>query len=128
MNIVIKATNMELTEAIKDYANKRAMSLEKLLGNDSGILVEVELGKDTNHHKQGEMYRAEINVSGAGQTYRAVASSIDIYASIDEVRDEIERKVTNSRDRSRSLFRRGARSVKKMLKGISKRNPFTSKY
>lgn len=128
MNIVIKATNMELTEAIKDYANKRAMSFEKLFANDSGILVEIELGKDTNHHKQGEMYRAEINISGGGQAYRAMYSGVDIYSAIDEVRDEIERKVTNSRDRSRSLFRRGARSVKKMLKGISKRNPFTSKY
>jgi hypothetical protein len=32
------------------------------------------------------------------------------------------------KDRNQTLFKRGATSVKKMMKGLSKRNPFTAKY
>ena len=57
----------------------------------------------------------------------AAAEEEDLYAAIDDVHESFVREVTTSRGRARELLRRGARSVKKMLKGISSRNPFTSK-
>ena len=52
----------------------------------------------------------------------------DLYAAIDAIREDMFRQLTENKDRNETLFRRGARSVKKMLKGLSDRNPFTSKY
>lgn len=125
--INIKATNMELTQAITDYVNKRLASLEKFAkGKEMSGYVEV--GKTTHHHKQGEVFKAEFDIKINGERFFTEASTSDLYAAIDDAKEEIARKITNNKDRRNTLYKRGATSVKKMLKGISKRNPFTSKY
>ncbi|MEI6660345.1 MAG: ribosome-associated translation inhibitor RaiA [bacterium] len=128
MSINIKATNMELTSAISDYVNKRVASLEKFAKGNDEMACYVEVGKTTNHHKQGEFYRAEFNLDINGDKFYAESEKEDLYAAIDAVREDIYRKITSTKDRKETLFKRGARSVKKMIKGLSKRNPFTSKY
>ncbi|MDQ5961859.1 MAG: Ribosomal subunit interface protein, partial [Patescibacteria group bacterium] len=62
------------------------------------------------------------------KTYRATSETSDLYAAVDDVKDDLFETITSEKDRNQTLWKRGARSVKKMLKGISKRNPFTSKY
>lgn len=125
--INIKATNMELTPAITDYVNKRLASLDKFAkGREMNGYVEV--GKTTHHHKQGEVFKAEFDIQMDGESFFTEASTSDLYAAIDEAKEEIIRKITHTKDRRKTLFKRGAMSVKKMVKGISKRNPFTSKY
>ena len=118
---------MELTEAIRNYVNKRVASLEKLLNKDNTI-VEVEVGKTTMHHNKGDFFKAEINISSGGNRFFANSEKDDLYSAIDEVRESIFRELTKNKDKKMTLYKRGASSVKKMLKGFSKRNPFTSKY
>ncbi len=127
MNINIKATNMELTGAISEYVNKRLASIEKF-SKDGNITGSVEVGKTTNHHKQGDVYKAEFNIDMNGEHFFADSEQSDLYAAIDDAKEEISRTISSNKDRKQTLFKRGASSVKKMVKGISKRNPFTSKY
>ena len=127
MNTNIKATNMELTEAINDYVNKRLSGISKFIkgGNFS---ANVEVGKTTNHHKQGDVFRAEFNIEISGEKFYTFSEKEDLYVAIDDAKEEIVRQITSKKDKKQTLYKRGAASVKKMLKGISKRNPFTSKY
>jgi putative sigma-54 modulation protein len=128
MNINIKATNMELTEAIREYVASRLNRVEKFV-KDAELSGQVEIGKTTNHHKQGtEVFKAEFDIVIKGEHFFTTVEADDLYAAIDEAKEETVRKITNTKDRKQTLYRRGAKSVKKMLKGISKRNPFTSKY
>jgi ribosomal subunit interface protein len=124
----IKAVNIELTPDIRDYIEKRTSSFDKFFHryNDSAI-VNVEVGKNTLHHKNGDVYQAEITISGIGTTMRAVSEEADLYSAIDIAKESMMQDLSTQKDRSVTLFRRGARSVKKMLKGLSRRNPFTSK-
>jgi putative sigma-54 modulation protein len=126
MNINIKATNIELTSAIEEYVHRKIESVEKFIIK-SGAHINVEVGKTTNHHKSGDVYKAEIEIKNEGNTFFAMAETDDLYKAVDMAREEIVRELTSTKDRNNSLFRRGARSVKKMLKGLSDRNPFTSK-
>ena len=132
ININLKATNMDLTETISDYVGKRITNLGKLLGNikAGGINVSVhfEVAKTTNHHKNGNVFRAECNISIDGKQFFGSAEAEDLYVAIDEVKDKLFNDIKRYQDRKQTLFKRGAASVKKMLKGISNRNPFTSKY
>lgn len=127
MTTNIKATNMELTSAISDYVNKRIESLHKLVDQFKEVSVYVEVGKTTNHHKQGDYFKAEFNVVVDGEKFYTVAEESDLYKAVDEAKDDLIRRIKNSKDRKNTLFKRGAISVKKMIKGVSKRNPFTSK-
>jgi ribosomal subunit interface protein len=127
MNINIKATNMKLTDEVEEYIQKRILTVEKFIQKE-GAHINVEVGKTTNHHKQGDVFKAEIEILSDGHTFFAMAETDDVYKAIDEAKEEIVRELTSTKDRNHSLFRRGARSVKKMLKGLSSRNPDTSKY
>lgn len=129
MQINIKAVGVELTEGIEEYVRKRLSSIARLAENEkTETRIEVELGKSTGHHKKGDFFRAEANVHCSIGNFRAVAEESDLFPAVDQIREELERQIVAKRDRGSTLFRRGARSVKKMLKGLSKRNPFTSKY
>lgn len=128
MRINIQGTNIELTESIKDYVNKKVVILDKFIDKLEDVLLEIEIGKTTNHHKQGDIFKAEINISFSGKKFYATSIKEDLYGAIDDVKEQIEYQLIQSKERGETLFRRGARSIKKMMKGLSKRNPFTSKY
>lgn len=117
---------MDLTEAIHSYVEKRFGSLDKFMHSTAEVM-QVEIGKTTNHHKQGDVFSAEVNLSIGGKKFYAVSHQADLYTAIDDVKEEIEHQIIADKERSTTLFRRGARSVKKMFKGLSDRNPFTSK-
>jgi putative sigma-54 modulation protein len=122
MNINIKATNIELTPAISDYVDRKINSVYKYLettDNESDIIAQVEVGKTTNHHKAGEIFRAEVHISGSGLNLYAVAETEDLYASIDKVRDEIANEVKRNKEKRFALARRGGQMVKDMMRGVS---------
>ncbi len=123
----IKATNIELTDSIRDYVEKKLAIVEKYVKRETMERIYVDVGRSTNHHKQGDVYRAEFDMIISGEKFYAAAEAEDMYAAIDEAHEEIVRQITEDKDHKISLIRRGARSVKKMLKGLSKRNPFTSR-
>ena len=128
MNTNIKVTNIELTDAISDYVNKRFSAIEKFVKEEEEVKAYVEVGKITNHHKQGDVFSAEVNVEISGAKFYTVSEKEDLYSAIDDARDEIVRQINNNKNRKQTLFKRGSTSIKKMVKGISDRNPFTSKY
>ena len=115
MNITIKATNIELAETIRDYATRKIESLEKIIKNNEAM-VAIEVGKISNHHKTGIIYRAEVNISVNGKHFRAVSAQEDIYTAIDDVRDELQREMTSRKDKTMRLFKKGAKKVKEMVR------------
>ncbi|MES2216766.1 MAG: ribosome-associated translation inhibitor RaiA [Patescibacteria group bacterium] len=122
MNIKTRTTNFEMTPAIEAYVEKRISSLEKFLkGASDAVICEVELGKTTNHHKSGEIFKAEINMvrPGGDQLY-AVAEKEDLYSAIDVVRDEVERKIVATKEKKETLFRRGASKFKSIIRNFKK--------
>lgn len=117
MNISIKSTNIELTPALKDYAEKRIAKAAKFLGEDATVTVDI--GKTTHHHKQGEVFRAEINLTTVlGKQFRAVSEKADLYEAIDDVRDELVREVGSAKGKKEALWKRGARKIKNMMRGF----------
>ena len=128
MSINIKTTNMELTSAISDYVNRRLVGVEKFIKDGEEMIAYIEVGKTTNHHKQGDIFRAEFNIEISGAKFYTFSEKEDLYVAIEDAKEEIVRQIKTNKDRKQTLFKRGAKSIKKMLKGISDRNPFTSKY
>lgn len=117
MKTNIKATGMELTPAILDYAEKKFAKIGQFIEGDNHV-VAVELGRSTNHHKQGDIFRAEVRISGGGADFYAARESDDLYRSIDEVRDEIIAEITKVKGKRENLMRRGGRQFKDMMRGF----------
>ena len=91
-------------------------SLDKFLPNDESIFAEVELAKTTEHHKKGDIFMAEVNLTMPGRLIRAVAEKWDLRVAIDAVKDDLQREITMSKEKNISLYRRGARLFKKLLR------------
>lgn len=122
MNANIKATNIELTDAISDHVNKRLLEIEKFVNQEDKEVVYVEVGKTTNHHKQGDVYKAEFNIKINDENYFTVSEKDDLYQAIDEAKEQIISKIVNNKKCKKTLFRRGASKIKDLLKGITRHN------
>lgn len=91
------------------YVTKRLARIEKLL--DPASKVEIEVDRD----KKGK-FRVEMMVRiPRKKLFRSEETSESIEGSTDMVVDDIERQITEEKDRRDSLARRGARSIKKKL-------------
>ncbi len=121
MKINLKATGIELTPEISEYVEKKVLSLEKYFRNNPDVLLQVEVGKSTQHHKHGDIFRAEVHVSGQGLDLYAASEEADIRAAIDAVKDDLAHKLTHEKGKREALYRRGGRRVKDMMRNW---NPF----
>ena len=132
MQINLYGKNIELTPEIHDYVEKKVTNLEKLLkkieSEGDEIKIQFEVSRTTRHHKAGFIFHADCYIKTKIGRFYSEADREDLYQAIDEVKENLFNEMGKSKDRRQTLFKRGAMSVKKMLKGLSKRNPFTSKY
>jgi putative sigma-54 modulation protein len=132
MQINLLGKNLELSEEIKDYVTKRVTNLEKLLTRieeaNGKVLASFEVSRSTNHHKAGVVFHADCLIKIDGEEFYGSADEEDLHQAVDRVKDSLYNDINKHKGRKQTLFIRGARSVKKMMKGLSKRNPFTSKY
>ncbi len=117
MKINLKTKNFSLTQAIKNYLEQKLNSLDKFLGSDESISADVELAKTTKHHQKGDVFRAEINLNIPGRLIRAAAEEWDLMVAIDAAKDELQREIKSNKEKNISLYKKGARLLKKLLRG-----------
>jgi putative sigma-54 modulation protein len=98
VRLQVKGKNVELSQALKDYAQKRVGKLEKHL-NDSAR-VEVELAAERNPSIEASQI-AEGTIWTKGPVIRAKERSHDMKASIDLLVDKLERQAQRLHDKRR---------------------------
>jgi ribosomal subunit interface protein len=98
MQIKIKTTNIELTDAISAYVEEKIQSVEKFTVSheEEEVLAEVEVGRTTKRHNSGDIFHAEVNIH--------------------DVRDELVRELNSHKTKERTLMRRGAGMIKDLLR------------
>ncbi len=118
MKIRIKATNIELTPAIKTYVESKIRDLEKPLKylNKNVLKADVEIGKITKQQRKGRVFRAEINLSMPGKLLRAESVQWDLRVAIDEIKQDMEREIRKYKGKQEAKYKRGARKAKKKIR------------
>lgn len=101
MNITIKATNIELTEPLKEYIEDKIGGLDRMLKSIDAdtIKTQVEIGRESKHHQKGDVYRAEVNIILPDGMLRAEQNDGDARVAIDVVRDKLRREIEKYLDR-----------------------------
>ncbi len=117
MNINVKASQITLDPPLSAYLDKRLGALRKLVTADDGeVQAYVELAKTTNHHRAGDVFRAEINFKSLGKSFFAQGESQSIKSAIDLMRDEVLEEVRSWKGKRESLLKRGGAKVKAMFR------------
>ena len=94
MNIKITSKELEATEAIKDYIEKKAERLVKYFGDEFDVCATIKT--------EGSEQVAEMSIKTDVSDFRAVTAHRDLYASIDKDIDILEgqiRKVKTKKDK-----------------------------
>lgn len=116
LKINIKGTGIDLSEALKKYAGERVGEVEKFLplSKDAEYVVDIQLEKVTGHHKQGAIYRCDVNINVPGKLLRVDKIESDMYIAIDSAGKELLELVKKYREKSRARRRAGRRMIKFM--------------
>jgi putative sigma-54 modulation protein len=114
MNIIVKGSHIEISEAIHDYIDKKVKSLEKFLSPDA--VIEADMGKTTEHHRHGDIFRAELRIRNNGEETYVFVEKEDLYTAIDAVRLEAAEVLSSKKDKRKSLFKKGAQKIKSMFR------------
>ena len=93
----MKGRGVEVTDAIRSYAEKRLGKLERQLPDPK---IELQLSAEQNPSIR-ETHVAEATVWTKGPVLRARESSQDVRASIDQLVDKLERQARRYRDKRR---------------------------
>ncbi|MDA1038074.1 MAG: ribosome-associated translation inhibitor RaiA [bacterium] len=101
----LKATNMELTPAIRQYVEEKLEYIDKLLPENESISVDVEVEKTTNHHNKGDIMRCEMNLSVPGELLRVEKTEENLYKAIDKVKDHMTEIIKEWRGKQESKNR-----------------------
>lgn len=116
---IVKGTNLELTPAIDAAVEKLALTLDRYVDpTDTSALIEVEVARTTNHHRSGDVFRAEANFHSRIGSLRAEAEKEDLYAAIASVKDEIVESLRSKKSKKIDFVRRSGLKLKNMLKGL----------
>lgn len=103
MNIAISGRHLSVTEAMKEYARKKASKLERFFDRISKIQFTLDV--------ENERQTAEMIVTPTrGTTLFAEVVNTDMYAAIDLAVDKIERQLTRHKEKlhdKRNRERRG---------------------
>lgn len=85
MKLEIRGKNIEITEALREYAEKRLAKLEKFIEDldQAQITLSVE----------GDTHKVEVTIPLNGVLLRGEEKSPDMYSSIDLVVDKLEKQI-----------------------------------
>lgn len=106
MNIVVTGRNVEVTDALRTYAEEKISKFEEkyqLKITSASIALSV----------QKHRHIAEVVVKAKGETVKAESSTEELYSSIDEVVDKLDKQLKKAKDK-RAKRRKGAESPGRM--------------
>ncbi len=114
----IKATDFSMTPAIKNYVEERVNYLDKFVSPENKELpmCYIEIGKTTNHHKNGDLFKAEFTIHIGGDSFRAESEQEDLYAALDKVTEGMTEELKSFKDKKISLIKRGGAKLKSLLR------------
>ncbi len=102
MNIVVSGRNVEITPALRTYAE------EKISKFDEKYQLKIT-GASVTLSVQKHRHKAEVVIKAKGEVVKAESSTEELYSSIDEVVDKLDKQLKKSKDK-RVKRRKGAES------------------
>ena len=100
MRIAITGKNLEISDYLSDLVNKKVGKLERYFPQDADVFVTLSVEK--NRHI------VEVTIPYDGGVIRGEEITGDMYASIDNVLDKLEKQIIRHRTKLEKCLRSGA--------------------
>lgn len=105
MDLIVKGKNVDVTDRLRDYVEKKIGKLDRYLPTISEAWVELT----TEETKAaGDRYVCQVTVRSNGTILRAEERSDDIFTAIDTVLDKMYRQIARYKGKRQNRWRGGA--------------------
>jgi len=122
MKIIIKTKNLDLTEGLQNFVEKKIGSVKKhidILKQDTPdkgktlaeVFVEVE--KETQHHKKGKIFLVKTQVILPGKSLEAWYRADDLFKAIVGAKNELKMEIEKYKFKNIDKNRREQRKTKR---------------
>lgn len=118
MRISLKTTNFKASNATKALVDDKLVEpVNKLLKSQDrkeNLIFDIELARTTKHHKEGKIWKCEVNLNLSGRTkvLRAVTIGESLEEAVNLVKYEITREIKKYKDKGTTKNRKEARRAK----------------
>jgi putative sigma-54 modulation protein len=102
---IVKGKNMDVSEPVRAYAERKMRRLERLMDDKTDALIELS---HEQHRSASDSQIAEVTLIVDGQMLRSHASGPTHQACLDIVIDRLERQAVDAREKPRDKARPGA--------------------
>ncbi len=120
MNYQIQFARIEPSSSIREYVERKIVGvLQKFRRADNGGVpwqIAIEIGRDTFHHKKGEVWFAEVSGQTSYGFIRVRNEANEIHEAIDLLESELHTTLSRSKGKIFSRGLRAARRVKNMMR------------
>lgn len=117
LTFTITGDAVNLSGATREYIEKRFSGFERFLDDDSAHELSVTVQKATAYTRD-DSFTVEARFQIHERDFFVTATAGDVVTAIDNAKEELMREVTTSNAKRRTLFHRGARKLKSMMKGL----------
>ncbi len=123
MRINIKPVNVRLDQALTDWIYKKLGEIKRYLADFEGgkfpggketIELNIEISKTTHHHRKGDIFRAEAQLYLPKELIRVEATDNDLRAAIDQIKEQLYRKIKKYKRKRIIRARKWARIIKEV--------------
>ena len=104
MKIDISTKNITIDEPLRIFIEEKIGGLEHLIGSNNGQ-AKVEIGMPSKHHRSGDIFSAEVNLSLGGKLLRATCTHEDLRNAIVDVKDELQAQIKKFKEKRTDLSR-----------------------
>lgn len=119
MHISFKSTRYEPSPELLADTEKRLNALERFLGKEgASALATVELEQAVGNQKNGDIWRAEINVDHEGVHYRAESTKAKLDHAVTTVLRDIAGEFRRAHKKEHHLVKRGGAALKAFMRGF----------
>jgi putative sigma-54 modulation protein len=99
---IVKGKNIEVSERVRTYTERKLGRLERFLDDRSDALVELSIEQ---HRNAEDSHIVEVTLVIDGRTLRTHAAAVSHTAGVDEVVDKLERRAVDHREKPRNHAR-----------------------
>ena len=108
----IEAVGLELTQALRTYAEQKFSTLQKFLTRlekDGELGAHIEIQRTTKHHRKGDVYQVNVEIRLPKKILRVQEKADDMRKAIDKAKDILRFEI----EKYRTKFMKPARAPRK---------------
>ena len=113
MKIIFKTVAVKIDPALRNFIDEKINELVRFVTPETSILLEI--GKTTQHHKNGPFFRAACQIKFPQKTLIAEASADNLKLAIVEAKEDLQRQIRQYKEKFSARAKRSQRVVKKEL-------------